>query len=76
MIKTYMNQKEIARHFKVPESRVRNWVAQGCPCINPALKSQHKKWQHLLFKVDQVERWLASFTQPEPEITQLSFDFH
>lgn len=76
MIKNYMSQKELARHFRVTDSRIRCWVAQGCPCINPALKSHRAKWQHLLFKVSDVERWLNSFTQPEPEITQLYFDLH
>ena len=75
MRKAYMNTREIARHFSVSENRVREWVGQGCPCLNPALKSQRAKWQHLLFKVSDVERWLASFTQPEPELTQLELAF-
>ena len=75
MRKAYMNTREIARHFSVSETRVREWVGQGCPCLNPALKSQRAKWQHLLFKVSDVERWLASFTQPEPALTQLELAF-
>lgn len=75
MKKTYMHTGELARYFGVPANRVRVWVGQGCPCINPGLKSQHAKWQHLLFKVDDVERWLNSFTQPEPQITQLTFNY-
>lgn len=75
MRKAYMNTREIARHFSVSETRVREWVGQGCPCLNPALKSQRAKWQHLLFKVSDVERWLASFTQPEPDLTQLELAF-
>lgn len=75
MRKAYMNTREIARHFSISETRVREWVGQGCPCLNPALKSQRAKWQHLLFKVSDVERWLASFTQPEPELTQLELAF-
>ena len=69
--KTYMTTRELARHFHVSEARIKEWVGQGCPCLNPALKSQRAKWQHLLFKVADVERWLASFTQPEPEMIQL-----
>ena len=75
MRKAYMNTREIARHFSISETRVREWVGQGCPCLNPALKSQRAKWQHLLFKVSDVERWLSSFTQPEPELTQLELAF-
>ena len=75
MRKAYMNTSELARHFRVTPTRVREWVGQGCPCLNPALKSQRAKWQHLLFKVSDVERWLASFTQPEPELTQLELAF-
>ena len=75
MIKTYMNTAELARHFRVTPARVREWVCQGCPCVNPGLKTQRAKWQHLLFKTAAVEKWLSSFTQPEPRITQLHFDF-
>lgn len=76
MPRLYLTRTELARHFRVPESRVSQWVAQGCPCVNPSLRSQHTKWQHLLFKLPDVERWLNSFTQPEPRLTQLQFDFH
>lgn len=76
MTKAYMNNAELARHFRVSPARVREWVAQGCPCLNPGLKSQRAKWQHLIFRVSDVERWLNSFTQPEPRLTQLQFDFH
>lgn len=75
MAKAYMNTAEVARHFRVTPARVREWVGKGCPCINPALKSQRNKWQHLLFKTSDVERWLSSFTQPEPVITQLELQF-
>lgn len=74
--KTYMTSKELAAHFGVTASRVRQWVNQGCPCLNPALKSQFAFRQQLIFKVTDVERWLNSFTQPEPRLTQLQFDFH
>lgn len=76
MTKAYMNTAELARHLCVTPARVREWVAQGCPCLNPGLKSQRAKWQHLIFRVSDVERWLNSFTQPEPRLTQLQFDFH
>lgn len=73
--KKYLTSKELAAHFGVTPSRVRQWVYQGCPCINPALKSQFAYRQQLIFKVADVERWLASFTQPEPQITQLTFNY-
>ena len=71
----YYKRQSLARHFGVPVSRVNEWVASGCPCINPALKSQRQKWAHLLFKLPDVERWLASYTQPAPTITQLELNF-
>lgn len=74
--KAYMNTTELARYFRVSPGRVREWVAQGCPCLNPGLKSQRAKWQHLIFRVNDVQTWLASFTQPQPQIHQLELDFH
>ena len=74
--RTYMNQRELAKYFGVSPLKIKEWVTKGCPCVNPALKSQFEFRQHLLFKVSDVERWLNSFTQPEPEITQLYFDLH
>ena len=71
----YLTRSQIARHFGVPESRVSQWVAQGCPCLNPSLTTQRAKYAHLIFKVADVERWLASFTQPAPTITQLEIPF-
>ncbi len=71
----YLTRSQLARHFGVPQSRVAQWVAQGCPCLNPALQSQRSKYAHLLFKVKDVERWLASFTQPAPTVTQLELPF-
>lgn len=73
--RTYMNSRELASHFHVSRAKVREWVGAGCPCLNPALKSQHAFRQQLIFKVAAVEKWLASFTQPEPRINQLHFDF-
>lgn len=75
-MRIYYTRQALARHFGVPASRINEWVAAGCPCINPALKTQRQKWAHLLFKLPDVERWLSSFTQPEPRLTQLQFDFH
>lgn len=74
--RAYMNSRELASHFHVSRAKVREWVGAGCPCLNPALKSQHAFRQQLIFKVADVEMWLKGFTQPEPTITQLELNFH
>lgn len=59
-----LTRKELAEVLQVGDAVIREWVWDGCPCINLQRKPVTSAYANLRFDLDKVLSWLKSFSAP------------
>lgn len=64
MRRSCLTREELAAVLQVGDKQIREWVWDGCPCINLQRKPVTAAYANLRFDLDKVLSWLKSFSAP------------